>query len=114
MTDSNRLNILWTNSDPITSELMVMMYAHNAAKRQLWEQVQVIIWGATAKLVAEDIHIQQLIRQALEDGVVFSACIACAEQLGVKDTLEELGIEVKPWGIPLTELIKKDEKLLTI
>ncbi|WP_028580252.1 DsrE family protein [Desulfogranum japonicum] len=110
----NKLNILWTNADPVTAELMVLMYAHNTLKRKLWEQVRVIIWGATAKLVAEDVHIQHLIKDAQKDGVVFSACVACAERLGVKGELKELSIEVKSWGAPLTELMQHDEKLITI
>ncbi len=109
-----RLNILWTNADPITAELMVFMYARNAMQKKCWQQVRIIIWGATAQLVAEDAHIQHLIAEAKEQGVDFSACIACAEQLGVKAQLEALAIEVKSWGMPLTALIKHEEKLLTM
>jgi hypothetical protein len=47
-------------------------------------------------------------------GVKFSACIACARQLGVVEKLEELSIEVIAWGRPLTGLLKNNEKLLTI
>jgi len=110
----DQLNILWTNADPVTSELMVFMYACNAKKRGLWENVQVIIWGATAGLVAKDLHIQQLIREAQKDGVNFSACIACADRLRATQTLQELGIEVKSWGVPLTQIIKTDEHLITV
>lgn len=111
---NNKLNILWTNADPVTAELMVMMYAHNSIRNGWWEDVQVIIWGAPTKLVAEDVHLQQLIADAREAGVKFSACEACADQLGVKSKLEELGIEVKFWGSPLTEIIKKNERLITV
>jgi hypothetical protein len=34
--------------------------------------------------------------------------------LGATQTLEELKIEVKYWGAPLTELLKDGEKLLTV
>jgi len=112
--NSDRLNILWTNSDPLTAELMVLMYAPNALKKGWWQRVRIIIWGATAKLVAEDLHIQHLIKDAQDTGVIFSACIACADRLGVRAELERLDIEVKPWGSPLTGLLKSDEKLLTI
>ena len=112
--NENKINILWTNADPVTSKLMVMMYATNAKKRKLWEHVRVIIWGATAKLVAEDCHIQSLLAEAKEAGVEFSACIACAERLGVKEKLQELDIDIRTWGIPLTEIIKQNEHLITI
>ncbi len=110
----DRLNILWTNGDPLTAELMVLMYAHKAKQKGLWETVRVIIWGTPAKLVAEDVHIQQLIREAQVDDVEFSACIACADRLGVTKELQGLQIETQSWGIPLTELIKNGEHLITI
>ncbi|MDC7217826.1 MAG: DsrE family protein [Spirochaetales bacterium] len=112
--NDKKLNLLWTNADPVTSELMVMMYAHNAMEKGLWEEVQVIIWGATAKLVADDVHIQNLIAEAREVGVEFSACISCANQLGVTSQLEKLGLELKTWGVPLTEIIKNGEHLITV
>lgn len=93
---------------------MVMMYATNAKTRGWWEEVTVIIWGAAAKLVAEDEDIQNYIERAQSVGVHFSACIACARNLGVVEKLIVLNIEVKAWGEPLTELLKKDAKLLTV
>lgn len=47
-------------------------------------------------------------------GVKVSACIACADQLGVTDKLRELGIEVKGWGVGLTEALKDGIKVLSI
>ncbi len=73
-----------------------------------------IIWGATAKRVSENADIQKKIKEAMDAGVYVTACKACADQLGVTDTLEKLKIEVKYWGIPLTEILKSEETLLTI
>lgn len=114
MNEKNTLYILWTNADIYTSQLMVMMYAKNSKLQGWWENVTVIIWGATAKLVAENKVIQEEIKIAKQAGVEFSACIACALQLGVVEDLKVQGIEVKGWGEPLTELLKEDEKLITI
>lgn len=47
-------------------------------------------------------------------GVEVSASITCATELGVVDELTELGLELKPWRQPLTELTKSDAKLITI
>ncbi len=110
----NKCNILWTNADPITSELMVMMYAKNAIRKGWWDEVDLIIWGATAKLVAENEKIQELVKEVQKTGVNVKACIACATELGVKDKIEELGIELKFMGDPLTKILKNDEKLITI
>lgn len=110
----DKLNILWTNADPITSELMVMMYAGNAIKQGWWDEVLLIIWGATSKLVAEDEKMQTVIKNVRETGVKVIACRACVAKLGLLDKFEELGIETDYMGAPLTEIIKSGEKLLTI
>ena len=70
--------------------------------------------GATTKLVSENKEIQKKIKEALRAVVHITACKACADQLGVTEDLERLGIEVIYWGVPLTDILKNDEKLLTI
>ena len=114
MTENTHLYVLWTNDNPITSEKMVFMYTINSLLKDWWEEVTLIIWGAPAKLVSEDENIQKMVKKALEVGVHITACKACADQLGVTETLEKLNIEVKYWGAPLTEILKNNEKLLTI
>jgi hypothetical protein len=114
MEKSNKLFILWTNADVLTSDFMVMMYATNSMLNHWWDEVTVIIWGATAKLVAENDLIQTKIKIAQHAGVKFSACKACAEQLGVTDKIIDLDIEVKYWGEGLTDILKSEEKLITI
>ena len=110
----DKLNILWTNADILTSEKMVMMYATNSMLSKWWDAVTVIIWGATAKLVAENEDIQTHIKMAQQAGVKFSACKACTDQLGVSAQVAALDIEIIYWGEGLTELLKNNEKLITI
>lgn len=112
--NNNELNVLWTNADPLTAEHMVLLYTINAQKRGWFEQVNIIVWGATAKLVAEDEKIQNLVKEAISVGVKFRACIHCATELNVGDELIEIGIPLEPMGLPLTDLIKNDAKILTI
>ena len=112
--EKRHLYVLWTNDNPITAEKMVFMYTINSMLRGWWEKVTLIVWGATPKLVSENDAIQAKIKEALEAGVHVTACKACADQLGLTEQLEGLGIEVKYWGEPLTEILKNDEKLITI
>jgi hypothetical protein len=112
--DKTHLYVLWTNDNPVTAEKMVFMYAINSLTHGWWEKVTLIIWGAPTKLVSEDSNIQEKIKEALDTGVHITACKACADQLGVTETLGKLQIEVKYWGLPLTEILKNNEQLLTI
>ena len=114
MATNQHLYVLWTNADPVTAEKMVFMYTVNAMKHGWWEQVTLIIWGAPAQLVGADPGMQEKVKEALDAGVHVTACKACADQLGVTQTLESLGVEVKYWGVPLTEVLAGSEKLLTI
>ncbi len=114
MENSDQLYILWTNADLLTSEKMVMMYVTNSMLNRWWDAVTVILWGATAGLAAENALIQEKIGIAQNAGVKFTACKACADQLGVTDKLLGLGIEVIYWGKGLTDIIKSGDKLLTV
>ena len=114
MSNKTHLYVLWTNDNPITAEKMVFMYTVNSLIHGWCEKVTLIIWGAPAQLVSEDVKMQEKVKEALDAGVHITACKACADQLGVTETLEKLGIEVKYWGVPLTELLTREETLLTI
>lgn len=111
---NKRLHILWTSNNPDTAHLMVFMYAINALTKGWWDEVTIIVWGASAKLVAENESIQDKIHLALHQGVKVSACIACASQLGVVDELLALGLEVIPWGQPLTDLMQNGAHILSV
>ena len=114
MAEKDHLYILWTNDDPITSEKMVFMYSVNSLLRGWWGKVTLIIWGAPIKLSAENTEIQEKIKEAMNAGMHVTACKACADQLGVTETLEKMNVEVKYWGEPLTKILKSNEILLTI
>jgi hypothetical protein len=114
MEEKTHLYVLWTNDNKITAEKMVFMYTVNSLIKGWWEEVTLIIWGATAKLAAEDKDIQKMILEAMEKGVHVTACKACTDQLEVTPVIESLGIEVIYWGVPLTDLLKNNETLLTI
>jgi hypothetical protein len=114
MTEKDHLYILWTSDSKVTAEKMVFMYGINSLRKEWWKKVTIIIWGAPALLISEDTDLQQKLEEAKLEGVHLTACKACADQLGVTDTLLGLGIEVIYWGAPLTELLKNDERLLTI
>ncbi len=108
------LYILWTNADPLTADLMVFMYAENSMRYRKWEALTIIVWGATAKLAAEDAHIRKRIRELQALGVHFSACVTCAEELGVAERLRDLDIDLVKWLNPMTEILKGNKKLMTV
>ena len=114
MEDNLHLYILWTTDNLIIAEKMILMYGSNSLLKGWWEQVTIIVWGASTQLVSTNSSIQDKIKELLSMGVNVSACKRCADDLGVASQLEDLGIEVKYWGEPLTAVLKSGSKLLTI
>lgn len=110
----NKLTILWTNADPVTSEFMVFMYAENSLKYKWWQEVEIIVWGATAKLVVDHKRIQEKLLDIHKKGVRVRFCISCAKKLGIEEDIKGLGFEIDKMGQPLTDVLKNNGKLLTI
>lgn len=108
MTDLDTLAVLWTRGDKEFAEEMAFMYALNAKKHGWWENVRLIVWGPSAPLLAGDDDLQELQGEMQEEGVGLEACRACAENYGVADDLENLGITVEYMGEPLTEYLKDE------
>ncbi len=112
---SQTLHILWVNDNPVTAELMVFMYATNSLRKGWWDEVHLIVWGSTAKLLCENTRMQELLREFQAEGGTVSACRACAEKLDKVAELEAMeDVEVLFMGQPLTHIIKGDDKLITL
>jgi len=107
--EAEKLAVLWTSGDPFVAHKVCFMYTHNAKKAGWWNEVQLIVWGPSSKLLAEDKDLQTAVKAMMADGVVVKACKACADSYGVLDDLTVLGIEVKYMGQPLTEMLKSHQ-----
>jgi hypothetical protein len=111
---NKELLILWTNDNLGTSINMVLMYAENAKLQGWWEDITLLIWGSTAKLVAENPDIQNYIKNVKKADVRVIACRQCAENYNVVENIEKQGIEVFYTGQFLTDWIKEDKKYFSI
>ncbi|WP_346864441.1 hypothetical protein [uncultured Draconibacterium sp.] len=109
-----KLTILWTTDNKDTFFNMLAMYATNSVRKAWWDNVTVIIWGASAKLAGIDAQVQSELVQMIATGVTIEACKACADNLGVSGELEKLGVNVHYMGVPLTECLKSGEKFISI
>ena len=105
----DNLAVLWTSSDPDVAHRMVFLYTLFAKKQAWFEEVTLIVWGPSQRLLAADKEIQAYVKKIQEAGVVVEACINCAEAYGITETIRDLGIEVKPMGKPLTAYLRDPE-----
>lgn len=109
----DKLAVLWVSGDRDVAEKSCLMYTH-AAKRNGWfDEVVLIVWGPSSRLLAEDEELQEKVKAMQKDGVILEACIACSNMLGVTEELKALGIDVKGMGLPLTNYLKTGYHVLT-
>jgi hypothetical protein len=108
-----KLAVLWVSGDRDVAEKSCLMYTH-AAKRNGWfDEVVLIVWGSSSRLLAEDEALQEKIKAMKADGVILEACIACSNMLGVTEELKALDIDVKGMGVPLSDYLKSGYHVLT-
>jgi hypothetical protein len=111
---ASRLAVLWTSGDREVALKVAFMYTEAAGSRGWFDEVQLIVWGPSAKLLSADRELQEYVARMQQAGIEVVACRACADAYGVTEVLEGLGIEVKYMGQPLTEVLKGEEwNLLT-
>ncbi|WP_422486881.1 hypothetical protein [Gudongella sp. DL1XJH-153] len=113
--DSNeKLTVLWTSEDREVALKMLFMYTINGKAKGWWQDINIIIWGPSARLLSEDEELKKQISKAMHVGITVEACKACADLYGVTEELEKLDIDVKYMGEPLTQLIKEKVNLITL
>ena len=113
MSDENSLVIVWTSSDREVALNMVFMYAYNSMKKGWWKNVRLIVWGPSSKLLTHDKELQEHIQKMLDVGIIIDACKKCADNYGVSEELENLGITVRFMGEPLTSYLKEKKAVIT-
>lgn len=111
--NNNKLVVLWTSGDRDVALKVCFMYTQAAKKNGWFDEVRLVVWGPSAKLLSEDKELQQKIADMQKAGVEVMACVVCANMYGVADDLKAMGIEVKGMGAPLTEMLKSGWNQLT-
>ena len=110
---ASRLAVIWSSGDPDVAHRVCFMYTDNAKKQKWFDEVVLIVWGPSARLLAGDKDLQARIKTMQDDGVLVQACQACTDSYGVTEQLRKLGIDVKYMGKPLTDFIKTGWNILT-
>jgi hypothetical protein len=111
---NEKLVILWTSGDREVALKMVFMYTYNAKMNGWWEDITLVVWGPSAKLLTGDQELQDYLKKIIDAGVTVKACKGCADQYGVSADLEAMGITVLYIGKELTDYIREGRKILTI
>lgn len=105
--NKDKLVVVWTSGDKEVAEKMVFMYTFNAKKHDWWQDITLLVWGPSAKLLTEDKGLQDYVKAMLDIGINVLACKGCADMYEISDKLEEIGVTVRYTGTDLTNFIKE-------
>ena len=112
MTDDSMV-VVWSSGDKEVAKNMVFMYTLHSKRKNWWDEVRLVVWGPSSKLLSEDKELQEELEKMKGEGVILEACKACADGYEVSEKLEKLGVDVRYMGIPLTEYMKQGKHVIT-
>ena len=111
--EGGELLVVWTSQDREVAANMVFMYTANAKKHGWWNEVTLLVWGPSQRLLTQDRELQNELAEMVQLGVRIVACKACAERYAVSEELEEMGVEVFYTGQFLTDWIASPGRVVT-
>lgn len=109
----DKLLIVWSSGEIDVAKKLVLMYGSVILPRGYWDEAHLMVWGPSAKLLAENTEVQEMFTKVLETGVKASVCVVCSDGYGVTETLRELGAEPVHTGELFTQALKTDWKVVT-
>ncbi len=109
----NKLLIVWSTEEVEVAKKMVLLYGSVILPMGYWDAAHLMIWGPSARVLAESEALQEMLKTVQESGVETSACVVCSDDYGVSAKLESLGVETTHTGELLTEALQNDWKVIT-
>jgi len=109
----DKLLIVWSTAEIEVAKKMVLLYSSVILPRGYWDRAHLMIWGPSAKLLAENEALQEMVSQVKATGVELSCCVVCSDEYGVTQKLATLGIDMIHTGELLTDALKEDWKIIT-
>ena len=109
----NKLLIVWSTSEIEVAKKMILLYGSVILPRGYWDEAHIMIWGPSAKVLAENQELQEMVAKVQETGVKFSCCVVCSDEYNVTEKLASLNIDMTHTGEMLTYSLQNDWKVLT-
>ncbi len=109
----NKVFLILSSADSVVHRELSFPYSFNSKTKGWMDQVRVILWGPTEKLILEDLEFQEEIRMLLDEGIEVYACKSCSDHFEVSKQLEEIGIDVRYVGSFVSDMLKEGWHQLT-
>jgi len=108
MSKENLLIVISTD-DVDTILKFPLLYGGVSIPRGYWKKVHVMFWGSSLIPASQNDKIMETIENMQAYEIEFTACIVCAEEYGVVEELEAIGVMCNHTGELLTQALKDDK-----
>ena len=109
----NEVMIVWATDNRDTILNTICLYALNAKVEGWFDDVTLVVWGASQQVASEDEEIIAKIKEMIAAGVKIVACKKYAENKYIESHLESCGIEVFYTGKLISDWAKSGKPLMT-
>jgi len=109
----NRLLIVWSTEEVEVAKKMILLYGSVILPRGYWDEAHLMVWGPSARVLAENSELQSMLKTVQESGVETSVCVVCSDDYGVTEKLKRVGITPEHTGERLTHALQNDWKVIT-
>ena len=109
----DKLLIVWSTAEIEVAKKMVLLYSSVILPRGYWDKAHLMIQGPSAKLLAENSELQDMVEKIKQTGVELSCCVVCSDEYAVTEKLDALGIDMIHTGEILTNALKEEWKVIT-
>lgn len=108
----DELLIVWSTENKETIMNMILLYAYNAKVKGWFDEVTLLVWGASQQVLSEDEDIKARVSEMKEAGVNIIACKKCCENMYIEEQLQSCGVEIFYTGEFLSEWLKSGKPML--
>jgi hypothetical protein len=109
----NELLVVWTTDNKETIMNMILLYTHNAKINAWYDEVNLLVWGASQQILSEDEEIREKVQEMVSAGIKVFACKKCAENMYVESHLVSCGVAVFYTGEFLSDWAKSGKPFMT-
>lgn len=109
-----KLVVLWTSVSEDNFFNMITPFALTSQEEEWFREVVVLIWGGSAQTIAKVPAIKSELGIFKEKGITVKCCQQCAEQYGIEDDLEKLGIDLVKMSYVFKDYMKEGARIVSV
>jgi len=93
---------------------LAIRMAYNSVKNKRYEDLKVLFFGQSQKAITTlQGDMRNMLQELIQNHVVDSACVGVAENMGIKDTLLNMGVRLTPMGETLSKYVNEGYEVIT-